>query len=118
MRFLADENVPRVVIERLRAEGHDVMSVAETNPSVPDDEILNVAEADGRILITGDRDFGEMVVRQRLELRGVLLLELDRLTNMMRADAIADVVSAHGERLAGHLVVVEPGRVRIRPLRP
>jgi predicted nuclease of predicted toxin-antitoxin system len=56
MRFLADENVPRVVIERLRVDGHDVISVAETKPSAPDDEILNVAEADGRILITRNRD--------------------------------------------------------------
>lgn len=118
MRFLADENVPRVVIERLRAERHEVISVAETKPSAPDDEILNVAEADSRILITGDRDFGEMVVRQRLGLRGVLLLELDRLPNAMRAETVMQVVSAHGERLAGNLVVIEPGRVRVRPLRP
>jgi predicted nuclease of predicted toxin-antitoxin system len=118
MRFLADETVSRVVIERLRADGQDIISVAETKPSAPDDEILNAAEADGRILITGDRDFGEMVVRQRLELRGVPLLELDRLTNAMRADAVAEVVSAHAERLDGNLVVVEPGRIRIRPLRP
>jgi len=118
MRFLADENVPRVVIERLRTEGHDVISVVEAKPSAPDDEILNVAEADGRILITGDRDFGEMVVRQRFELRGVLLLELDRLTNAMRADTVAQVVSAHAERLVGNLVVIEPGRIRVRPLRP
>jgi predicted nuclease of predicted toxin-antitoxin system len=116
MRFLADENVPRVVIERLRAEGHDIISVAEMQPSISDDEVLNVAEADGRILITGDRDFGEMVVRQRLKLRGVLLLELDRLPNAMRADTVAQLVSAHAERLAGNLVVVEPGRVRVRPL--
>ena len=118
MRFLADENVSRVVIERLRAEGHDVISVVETRPSAPDDEILNVAESDGRILITGDRDFGEMVIRQRLALRGVLLLELDRLPNAMRADTVAQIVAAHGERLAGNLVVIEPSRVRIRPLRP
>ncbi len=118
MRFLADENIPRVVIERLRAEGHDTISVGETTPSMPDDEILNVAEADGRILITGDGDFGEMVVRQRLKLRGVLLLELDRLPNAVRADTVAQIVSAHGERLAGNLVVIEPSRVRIRPLRP
>src|SRR5436853_3589695 len=104
MRFLADENIPRVVIERLRAEGHDVISVAETKPSAPDQEILNVAEPDGRILITGDRDFGEMVVRQRLELRGVLLLELDRLPNAMRADTVAEVISAHADRLTGNLL--------------
>lgn len=65
MRFLADENVSRLVIERLRDDGHDVISVAEMKPGAPDDDILNTADADGRILITEDRDFGEMVIRQR-----------------------------------------------------
>jgi predicted nuclease of predicted toxin-antitoxin system len=118
MRFLADENVSRLVIERLREKGHDVISVAETTPGAPDDEVLNAANADARILITEDRDFGEMVVRQRLPLHGVLLLELDRLASATEADAVANVVSAHAERLAGNLVVVEPGRIRVRPLRP
>ena len=59
-----------------------------------------------------------MVVRQRLGLRGVILLELDRLSNATEADAVADVVSAHADKLAGNLVVVEPGRIRVRPLGP
>ena len=118
MRFLADENVSRLVIARLRDEGHDVVSVAETRPGAPDDDILNAAEADSRILITEDRDFGEMVVRQRLGLVGVILLELDRLANSAEAEVVAEVVSAHAARLAGNLLVVEPGRIRVRPLRP
>lgn len=117
MRFLADENVSGLVIARLRGEGHDVMSIAETRPGTADDEILNAGEADARILITEDRDFGEMVIRQRLGVRGVILLELDRLTNATEAETVADVVSAHRERLVGNLVVVEPGRIRVRPLR-
>ncbi|TMJ01714.1 MAG: hypothetical protein E6G97_14840 [Alphaproteobacteria bacterium] len=103
MRFLADENVSRLVIERLRDESHDVLSVAETIPGAPDDDILNAADADGRILITEDRDFGEMAVRQRLALRGVILLELDRLANAAEANAVAEVVATHSERLAGNL---------------
>jgi predicted nuclease of predicted toxin-antitoxin system len=61
MRFLADENVSRHVIERLRNAGHDVTAVAETRAGASDEEVLNAADADGRILITEDRDFGEMV---------------------------------------------------------
>lgn len=117
MRFLADENVSRLVIERLRHECYDVMSIAETKPGASDETILDAAEADGRILITEDRDFGEMVVRQRLDLPGVILLELDRLSNAAEADVVAEIISAHAERLNGNLVVVEPSRVRIRPLR-
>ena len=93
MRFLADENVSRLVIDRLRANGFEDC-----------------------VLITEDRDFGELVIRQRLGVRGVILLELDRLSNTAEAEAVVQVVSIHAENLIGHLVVVEPGRVRLRPL--
>lgn len=116
MRFLADENVSRLVIERLRNSGHDVISIAETRSGAADEDILKAADADGRILMTEDRDFGEMVIRQRLGLHGIILLELDRFSNAMEADTVADVVAAHADRLFGNLVVIEPGRIRVRPL--
>jgi predicted nuclease of predicted toxin-antitoxin system len=117
MRFLADENVSRLVIERLRAGGFDVISIGETRSGAADRDVLQAADAEGCILITEDRDFGELVVRQRLQVRGMILLELDRISNMAEADAVAEVVSAHADRLLGNLVVIEPGRIRIRPLR-
>ena len=116
MRFLADENVSRLVVERLRSGGHDVVSIAETKSGAPDGDILAAADVDGRILITEDRDFGEMVIRQRLGVRGLMLLELDRLSNEMEAATVADVASTHADRLFGNLVVIEPGRIRVRPL--
>jgi predicted nuclease of predicted toxin-antitoxin system len=116
MRFLADENVSRLVIERLRNGGHDVVSIAETRPGAPDDEILDTAEAQGLILITEDRDFGEMIIRQRPGARGLILLELDRLSSAMEAAAVAEAVSTHADRIVGNLLVIEPGRIRLRPL--
>ena len=117
MRFLADENVSRVVIRRLRAAGFEVISIAETRPGIPDQDVVGVAAAEECILITEDQDFGELVIRQRLEVRGLILLELDPLSNSAEADAVVDVVSTHADKLPGNLVVIEPGRVRIRPLR-
>lgn len=116
MRFLADENVSRLVIDRLRNSGHDVVSIAETRSGAPDEEVLNVADAEGRILITEDRDFGEMVIRQRCSVTGIILLELDLLSNAMEAAKVIEVVSTRADKLFGNLVVIEPGRIRIRPL--
>ncbi len=116
MRFLADENVSRRVIERLRGGGHDVVSIAETRSGAPDKLVLDAADAEDRILVTEDRDFGEMIIRQRLEIRGMILLELDRLSNATEADTVADVVSTHADKLLGNLIVIEPGRIRVRPL--
>jgi predicted nuclease of predicted toxin-antitoxin system len=85
MRFLADENVSRLVIERLRADGFEVISMSETRSGAPDKDVLEVANAESRILITEDRDFGELIIRQRLGVRGMILLELDRLSNAAEA---------------------------------
>jgi predicted nuclease of predicted toxin-antitoxin system len=115
MRFVADENVLRLVIERLRAGGFDVLSITETRSGAPDRDVLQAADAEDCILLTEDRDFGELVIRQRLDVRGVILLELDRLSNAAEAD-VAEVVSAHSDKLVGNLVVIEPGRIRVRPL--
>jgi predicted nuclease of predicted toxin-antitoxin system len=116
MRFLADENVSRLVIERLRADGFEVISMSETRSGASDKDVLQAADAEGCILITEDRDFGELIIRQRLGVRGMILLELDRLSNAAEADAVAEVVSNHADKLVGNLVVIEPGRIRIRPL--
>ncbi|MBV8751775.1 MAG: DUF5615 family PIN-like protein [Hyphomicrobiales bacterium] len=116
MRFLADENVSLLVIERLRAGGLEVVSISETRPGVPDRDVLDAANAESCVLITEDRDFGELVIRQNLAVRGLVLLELDRLSNQMEADLVAEAVSAHVDRLLGNLLVIEPGRIRIRPL--
>ena len=116
MRFLADENVSRLVVDGLRAAGFDVVTVVATSAGTPDDEVLSAADRDGRILITEDRDFGELVVRQRLAVLGVILIALDRLSNAAEAARVTEVARAHADRMAGNLLVVEPGRVRVRPL--
>jgi predicted nuclease of predicted toxin-antitoxin system len=116
MQFVADENVSRRVIDRLRADGFDVISIAGPLSGISDAEVLRVADAAGRVLITEDQDFGELVVRQRLGVRGVILLELDRLSNAAEADRVAAVISAHTDQLDGNLIVIEPARIRVRPL--
>jgi predicted nuclease of predicted toxin-antitoxin system len=65
MRFLADENVSRLVVQRLRNSGFDLTSIAETSTGVADDDVLATAANEDRIVITEDHDFGEMVGRQR-----------------------------------------------------
>jgi predicted nuclease of predicted toxin-antitoxin system len=116
MQFIADENVSRRVVERLRADGLDVTVIAGSLSGIADTEVLQIADAEDRILITEDRDFGELVVRQRLQVRGVILLELDRLSNAAEAERVSQVVATHRDRLEGSLTVIEPVRVRFRPL--
>ncbi len=116
MRFLADENVSRVIVDKLRAEGFDLTSVAATFSGASDEDVLAYARDEERALITGDHDFGEMVIRRKLAVRSVVLLELDRLPSAAAADLVAQFLRRNPDKLQGHLVVIEPARFRIRPL--
>ena len=77
MRFLADENIPGETMARLRQIGHDVMSVRADMPGISDAEILSWAKREQRILLTFDKDFGELAWAAGLPREsGVILLRL------------------------------------------
>lgn len=65
MKFLADENVDKPIVKRLRDDGHTVLYVLETEPSISDDEVIRRASEELALLLTADKDFGELVFRQR-----------------------------------------------------
>ena len=72
MILLADENVQRTVVDNLRQRGHDVHYVQEMTPGVPDETVLEMATRESAVLLTYDRDFGELVFRQKQSARGVI----------------------------------------------
>ena len=76
MRLVADENVEKKIVDRLRADGHDVIFIAEDEPGIDDGDVLNRSLQSDRLLLTADKDFGEMVFRQRLLHSGILLIRL------------------------------------------
>lgn len=74
MHWVADEGVERQIVERLRAAGQDVLYVAELDPGISDTEVLWQSNEQGAVLITADKDFGELVFRQGQVMEGVVLL--------------------------------------------
>ena len=76
MTFLADEGVDRQIVERLRLDGHEVSYVAEMTPGIMDEVVLSESRNSESVLITADKDFGELVFRQRQTSTGVLLIRL------------------------------------------
>ena len=115
MRLLADEGVDAAIVARLRSDGHDVVYVAELSPGITDDTVLELANADERVLLSVDKDFGELVFRLQRAAFGVLLVRLPGLPSASKADAVARVIGEHGDEMAGAFTVVSPGLVRIRP---
>jgi len=116
MDNLADENVRRDLVESLRAMGHDVQWVAESNPSAPDDEVSQLALTTNRILLTADLDFSEIVYRQRRTgLRGLIQLRID---DSVKDEFVKAVLAAWElvEAWEGFTTVLEDRRIRQRPL--
>ena len=116
MRFLANENFPGTAIEALRAAGNDVVWIGVDAPGCSDPEVLARAARDERILITFDKDFGELANASPLPAScGVILLRIP----MPRPDGVgrvlADLIMARDD-WTGHFSVIEPGRVRMRLL--
>lgn len=72
MILLADENLDRSVIARLRQHGHEVLAVAEMEPGIEDPVVLSRANERNALLVTEDKDFGELVFRQGLVHAGVI----------------------------------------------
>ena len=114
MKLVADEGVDRPIIERLRADGHDVFYVAESDAGISDDEVLRVANERGAVLVTADKDFGELVFRQKRLVHGVILLRLAGLAPGTKASIVSTALQQHASEMHDSFSVVTPPSVRIR----
>lgn len=113
MRFLADEGCDFAVVRTLRTAGHDVMAIIEIAPQAEDAAIIDLAVREQRVLLTEDKDFGQLVYASLRAEGGVILI---RFPGNMRATlpkAVMDLVDQKGPQLLGHFVVLQPGRIRI-----
>jgi len=112
--IVADENVDREIVTRLRESGFSIVYIAENNAGISDDEVLEQASSRHAILLTADKDFGEMVFQRRLISEGVILFRLAGLSAQSKAQLIEAVLSDHEIELYGAFTVISPGLVRIR----
>lgn len=116
MNFLADENIKQAIVNRLRQDGHLVWCVADMEPGVSDDVVLDLANREGALLLTGDKDFGELVFRLGRVASGVILIGLPGLPNSSKAAIISEAIAKHSQELTGAFAVIAPTTVRIRSM--
>jgi len=116
MHILVDESVGQQVVARLRNDGHDVLYVAEMSPGIDDEEVLGAANEHDALLLTADKDFGELVFRLGRVSRGVMLLRLSGIAAEEQVAAVSTAIAQHEAELLDAFSVVSPRTVRIRPL--
>lgn len=118
MKFFADENIDKPIVDRLRDDGHVVLYVLEMEPSISDDEVMQKANQETAVLLTADKDFGELIFRQGRLVEGVVLIRLPGLSPQHKAEVVAEAIREHVDELARNFVVISPGALRIRKQHP
>jgi predicted nuclease of predicted toxin-antitoxin system len=113
MRFLADECCDFAVVRALRAHGHDVLAVSEFQHRSVDRDVMDLALAENRILLTEDKDFGWLVFAGRMDSPGVILIRFPASARRLLAEAVLKLVDDHALELVGAFVVLRPGEARI-----
>jgi len=116
MNLLADEGVDRQVVERLRQDGFEVLYIAEIEPSITDDVVLERANERAALLVTVDKDFGELIFREgQLTSGGVVLIRLAGLSAERKAEIVSNAFKERRSEFHHSFSVIAPGNIRVRP---
>jgi len=115
MKFLFDQSADFRLIPHLRQVGHDVQVISRNYPpGLPDEDVLEIARQERRILIVADRDFGELIFHQGLAHAGVIFFRLPGAKLQTKINQLNTVLAQHSDNLKrGEFLVVTPGQIRI-----
>lgn len=116
MKFLVDECCSSDLVLKLRNGGHDVIYVMEFKPSSSDKEVLDKAYSEKRILITEDKDFGELVFRLKKPACGIILLRFGISDRNLKWPRIKKLIEIKSENLKDKFVVVDKDKIRLLDL--
>lgn len=116
MKFVADECCDALLVHGLRSDGHDVVYVKEIAPGSDDNSVLQMAAGQQRVLLTEDKDFGELVVRLKLPAYGLVLLRMNPADSVTKLARLRHLLQHHASCLPSSLVVLGEKRARFRSL--
>ncbi len=113
MRFLVDECTGSKVAQWLRDASYEVFSVFDEARGITDDEVLTKAFVENWILITNDKDFGEMIFRERRGHHGIIFLRLEDERAINKIEVLEKLLENYAEKLPEQFVTVTETKVRI-----
>lgn len=111
-QIVADESVDFRIVTELREVGFEVYAICEEQPSLKDHEVLFIATSNDAILITEDKDFGELVFRLQLPHRGVLLIRIE--DAQIKVSKAVRAISTFYDELYGKFSVINDNKLRIK----
>ena len=114
MIVVADESVDFGIILLLRLKGITVVSISEESIGIKDEDVLNIAVNNQCLLITEDKDFGELTYRLKLDHKGILLIRLSQLPRIERIELVVQVIENHFNELYNNFSVIDKRGLRIK----
>jgi len=116
MKFLIDESVEKPIVDWLRDQKYDVIYVAESSSGITDEEVIRLANCESRILVTNDKDFGEIIFRQGKIAQGILLIRASNEESSNKLRLVKEVLEKAKNKLEGNFIVVNEVGIRIRKI--
>ena len=116
LKFIVDVGVGKTIERYLQKEGYDTKAVRDVDPSMEDEQIIRVAVTEKRIVITMDKDFGELVYHSSMEHCGVLLLRLEDANGAENLEVIQSIMKNYSDRLMNCFCVFQNDKFRIRKI--
>lgn len=112
--IVIDVGVGRVIEEWLSQQGYNIIAISKVNPEMTDFDIIQLANKEDAIIITMDKDFGELVFKTHLPHKGILLLRLDDAVSEEKLSAIQNILPDYLAQIQNHFSVYQNGKLRIR----
>ncbi len=113
-KVIVDVGVGKLIEEWLLEQGFDVIVISNINPEMPDVDIVNLANTEDAVIITMDKDFGELVFKIHLNHRGILLLRLEDAVGEEKLAAIQNIFPRYSSQIKNNFCVYQNGTLRIR----
>jgi len=117
MNLIVDESVDFALVRELRNKGITVLSITEDYQGVKDSEVLKISNDKHCLLITEDKDFGELVYRLKLEHFGIMLIRLSDIPRLKRIEIFIEIIESHFEKLENNFSVLTSRGLRIKTTR-
>ena len=114
LKFLVDVGVSKNVERWLTENGYDARAVRDVNPKADDSEILHLAVKESRMVITMDKDFGELVFNSGKTHSGVLILRLEDATGEQKIGIVKKILLEYADKIENKFCVFQDGRLRIK----
>ena len=116
LKFLIDVGVGKGIEKYLHAEGYDIKAVRDIDPCLEDEKIIRTAFLENRMVITMDKDFGELVYHSLMEHSGVLLLRLEDATGSKKLKVLKFIIENYSDRIKNCFCVFQNDKFRIRKI--